>query len=310
MYGDVTNALAWSSLLAGWTPDTIVHLAAETGTGQSLRQAHRHTDVNVNGTAMMLDALSATGKLPHHILLASSRAIYGEGRWLDRRSGAYVYPGPRLPADLQRERWEPRDSDGRNLVFTPHDASIVEPRPTNVYAATKLAQEHILKSWCTAFDVSLSVLRLQNVYGAGQAVNNPYTGVLTYFARQVSNGDIVSVFEGGGIIRDFVHVDDVARALLSSVCQPPHRTTGQPPVRVLDVGSGSPAVLVEIARALADQRPGGAVQVTNEFRLGDVRAAYADLHFAQATIGYEPQVSFTDGAAELLDWVATEISAR
>jgi dTDP-L-rhamnose 4-epimerase len=294
--GDVTETEPWVELIDQHRPDVIVHLAAETGTGQSLTESHRHTSVNVGGTARMLDALSQTGHRPESLLLASSRAVYGEGQW-QTDSGQLYYPKPRGEAQLAEGQWSPQGANGEIGVATPHNAASVEPRPTNVYAATKLAQEHVMAAWCSAMGVPLNVLRLQNVYGSGQALANSYTGVLTYFATQAIAGEAIHVYEGGGILRDFVHVSDVVQAMVAAIASPP---IGSP--RVLDIGSGSAGTLLDYATLLADAAKSPRPTTTDSYRLGDVRAAHADIRAAQEELGYEPQTSFRDGVAGLLLW--------
>jgi dTDP-L-rhamnose 4-epimerase len=294
--GDVTDSGMWAAVVEEHRPEIVVHLAAETGTGQSLTQSNRHASVNVSGTAQLLDALSNSGHRPESILLASSRAVYGEGQWLSN-SGESYYAQARGEAQLLREEWEPFGPDGEQGTAVAHNAATVEPRPTNVYAATKLAQEHILSSWCTAMDVPLTVLRLQNVYGAGQALENSYTGVLTFFATQAIAGKPIDVYEGGGIIRDFVHVDDVVSAFHASIEKLPESG-----FRLLDIGSGSQGTLLDYATELAEVAGSPAPVITTKFRLGDVRAASADIEPARAEIGYDPQVSFATGVSGLLDF--------
>lgn len=294
--GDVTDDAVWAEVIGKHRPEVIVHLAAETGTGQSLTESNRHASVNVSGTAQMLDAMSNSGHRPEAILLASSRAVYGEGQWLSPNGERY-YARARGEAQLLREEWEPFGPDGEQGTAVPHNAATVEPRPTNVYAATKLAQENILSSWCTAMDVPLTILRLQNVYGAGQALENSYTGVLTFFATQAIAGKPIDVYEGGGIIRDFVHVDDVVRAFKASIERAPESG-----FRLLDIGSGSHGTLLDYATELSVVAGNPAPVITAKFRLGDVRAASADIEPASAEIGYEPQVSFATGVSGLLAW--------
>src|SRR6478735_8399841 len=157
---DVTIPSQWDALFRMIQPDLIVHLAAETGTGQSLTEASRHSRVNVVGTTELLDGLSRAGHVPERFVLASSRAVYGEGQWA-QRDGTEFYAAARDLAQLQRSQWDPAppvESSGRPVPLA-HRASIVEPRPSNVYAATKLAQEHILSAWASARGSSLSVLR-------------------------------------------------------------------------------------------------------------------------------------------------------
>jgi dTDP-L-rhamnose 4-epimerase len=306
--GDVADPSVWNRVLADVTPSVVVHLAAETGTGQSLREAARHAEVNVTGTAVMLDALVRAERLPKRVVLTSSRAVYGEGAWIERETGARFYARPRGPKQLRTEQWDPIGPNGEPADFVPHAAAEVEARPTNVYAATKLAQENILGAWATAIDVELMVLRLQNVYGAGQAVGNPYTGVLTFLARQLLAGEVLSIFEGGGIVRDFVHVSDTARVIARCVEAPIDSAgAGDRYPRTFDIGSGAHGTLEEYARVLASNVSGGEVRITADYRLGDVRAAYADISAAEAELGYAPKVSFEEGAVELLGWVASEI---
>ena len=288
MMGDVVDPAVWDRLLTRITPRAIVHLAAETGTGQSLLESTRHVNVNVDGTAAMMDALSRHDRIPEQIILTSSRAVYGEGRWRDLGDGSYFYPPPRGAAQLASGEWEPKAPSGAESEFTPHRAGEVEPRPTNVYAATKLAQEHLLAAWSASFGVDLTVLRLQNVYGAGQAVGNPYTGVLTFFATQLVAGNPISVYEGGGIVRDFVHVSDVTEALVTTLEQA--AVSGR--YRTLDLGSGEHGTLEDFARILAEHTAGGEVRITQDYRLGDVRAAFASIDASRQKLGYTPKVPF------------------
>jgi dTDP-L-rhamnose 4-epimerase len=302
--GDVTDATMWDGLLETVQPTTIVHLAAETGTGQSLLEASRHTSVNVHGTAVMLDALNRSGQRPEAILLTSSRAVYGEGAWQDAATGRTFYGEPRTATQLDDELWAPYGLTGEVGDPLPHAADTVVARPSNVYAATKLAQENILIAWCASMSVSLSVLRLQNVYGAGQALRNPYTGVLTAFARQALSGEAIEVYEGGGIVRDFVHVSDVVSALKAAIDRPASTTR----YRVVDIGSGASDSLLNVASTISRVAGSADVVLTPKYRLGDVRAAYASNAKAAEELDYSPQIAFEDGARELLDWAREEIS--
>ncbi len=311
VHDDVELVLADAADSAGWdrflklfgTPNAIVHLAAETGTGQSLRESTRHAMANVVGTTAMLDAIVRTGDYPEHVVLSSSRAVYGEGAWLDA-GGATVYPPPRGAKALASQQWEPTDGSGRVLQRLPHRAATVEPRPTNVYAATKLAQEHILQSWCSAFSVDLSVLRFQNVFGPGQAIGNSYTGVLTFFARSACNGQALNVFEDGHILRDFVFVDDVVNTVCAALRRRPQRG-----LRTLDVGSAEPTELLTVARQIAALTGSPEPYVSGDYRLGDVRAAAADVSDALAELGWAPSITLNEGLRRLVDWVRAEMTA-
>ncbi len=177
-------------------------------------------------------------------------------------------------------------------------AARVEPRPSSVYAATKLAQEHVLRAWCLAVGVRPVVLRLQNVYGAGQSPSNPYTGILPLFGRLAAAGESIPVYEDGRIVRDFVHVDDVARALESAVCD-----LDAGPAVALDVGSGVPVTILELARLVADRYGAPAPTVTGQFRDGDVRYACADPSEAYRLLGWRPRVELATGLEELCSWL-------
>jgi dTDP-L-rhamnose 4-epimerase len=294
--GSVESIEPWLEAfdLAGDAP-TVLHLAAETGTGQSLTEARRHASVNVLGTAALTDALVLRGISPRSVVLTSSRAVYGEGAWL-AASGEQGYPSGRTSEDLDAQRWAPLLDGAPAVEPLPHEAATTVPGPTNVYAATKLAQEHLLSSWCSAMGVPLSVLRLQNVYGAGQALANSYTGVLTFFATRSVAGLPIEVYEGGGILRDFVHVSDVAAALAAAIEAPGALE------RPVDIGSGRPVTLQTVAEVMA--RLAGAPEpiITTKYRLGDVRAAFASIEAAQRALGYQPSVSLEEGLTGLLEF--------
>ncbi|MCH6471807.1 NAD-dependent epimerase/dehydratase family protein [Sinomonas terrae] len=299
--GDVTNP-ANMRVVAEFCPHVVVHLAAETGTGQSLLQSRRHAEVNVTGTATLLDALAGADALPERLVIPSSRAIYGEGAWtLAGNETQVVHAIPRDPGRLAEGEWLPVGPNGEELSApVPHCAARTEPRPANVYAATKLAQENVARAWAIGLGVPLSVLRLQNVYGAGQAINNPYTGVLTFMARQALAGEQINVFEGGGIIRDFVNVSDVAEALTGAVQDESDRNL------TLDIGSGCPVSLDEVARLLSELSGAPEPRVSHDFRVGDVRAASADISAATDALGFLPAVGLRAGLHQLLSWVSSE----
>ena len=185
--GDVTDPLVWDELLSRVRPELVVHLAAETGTGQSLDEATRHSQVNVVGTTVMTDALLRHNTIPAQIILASSRAVYGEGQW-ESASGEFFYPAPRSHEQLARAQWDCTPSSGEPSHGVPSRAGSTAAQPTSVYGATKLAQENILRSWCLATGTALSILRLQNVYGPGQSVTNSYTGIVVLFTRLAAAG--------------------------------------------------------------------------------------------------------------------------
>lgn len=292
--GDVTEPDDWSALLSDLAPDVVVHLAAETGTAQSLSESTRHASVNVVGTTRMLDAFTAAGRLPAHIVLTSSRAVYGEGTWR-RTDGSLYQPGQRTHDQLAAGRWDFPDSSP-----VPSVAGVTQPAPTSVYGATKLAQEHVLTAWTGAHDVRLSVLRLQNVYGPGQSLTNPYTGIVALFSRLARQGASIPLYEDGEITRDFVYIDDVVSALALALQQP------GPQVRPLDVGYGARTTIRDLAQTIADYHRAPAPHVVGLFRDGDVRHAQCEVSATEAALGWRPEWDLRRGVAALQEWIAAQ----
>jgi dTDP-L-rhamnose 4-epimerase len=296
--GDVTHAPDWDAVLRLFRPSQIVHLAAETGTGQSLSQPTRHGSVNVVGTTQLLDALNRSALVPDQIVLASSRAVYGESAW--QCGNKVFYPRPRGHAQLLAGIWDPKGPNGEPAVSLPSCAGRTEPRPTNIYAATKLAQEHMLAAWTAAHDSNLSVLRLQNVYGHGQSLTNPYTGIVALFARLARERRSLEVYEDGRIVRDFVFVDDVVDAVNAAVQRP----ATEP--RCLDIGSGIATTIHELARKLAAICHAPEPTVVPKFRDGDVRAASCNIEPAKNKLHWRPKWTLEEGLRALLEWIGEQ----
>jgi len=303
--GDVSSAENWDTVLKLVQPEIIVHLAAETGTGQSLTESTRHGMVNVVGTTTMLDALNRNNIKPEHIILASSRAVYGDGEW-QAQDGTTFYAGTRTHDMLEAKEWDYLGQDGKPAKALPYRADKTEPRPTNVYAATKLAQEHICRAWTTAYSIPFTVLRFQNVYGPGQSLQNSYTGIVALFSRLSIEGKPIDVYEDGEIIRDFVYVEDVVQALVKSIQNPPKPAEQ----RTLDVGSGDPCTVLEVAQKLASLAGSPEPQISGKYRDGDVRAASCDITMTESTIGYKPEWPVERGLASLLEWVRSEVADK
>lgn len=293
--GDVTHAPDWDAVLRLFRPTQIVHLAAETGTAQSLSAATRHGSVNVVGTTQLLDALSRSALVPRQFIVASSRAVYGEGAW--QCGTQSFYPEPRSHAQLLAGNWDPKGPNGEPAMPLPSCAGRTEPRPTNIYAATKLAQEHMMAAWTAAHDTNLSVLRLQNVYGPGQSLTNSYTGIVTLFARLAGKHHPLEVYEDGRIVRDFVFIDDVVDAVFAAVQTP---ASGS---RFLDIGSGSATTIHELARKISGICQAPEPVVVGKFRDGDVRAASCTVEAAKDTLNWRPKWRLEDGLRALLDWI-------
>lgn len=294
---DITDGAAWDRLLSEVTPDTVIHLAAETGTGQSLTESVRHTMVNVVGTSTMLDALHRNEAVPRRIVLASSRAVYGEGAWrrVDGDGSDLFYPGARSTAMFEAKQWNFPDAEPVAM-----NGARLQPRPASVYGVTKLAQEDLLRIWGDAFGVEVGILRLQNVYGPGQTPSNPYTGIMSLFCRVAHNGGQISVYEDGDVRRDFVIIDDVADALLRAV------EVDSCPTVPIDIGSGSFRTILGAAELIADIYGAPRPVVTGQWRHGDVRHAWADPEPARRLLGFAATVPAEEGFRRLASWIDTQ----
>lgn len=297
---DVRDADALRAALDASGATVIVHLAAETGTGQSYDLPARYCDVNIIGTANLVEAVRAVseaGTNIERILLAGSRAVYGEGACKDA-AGRHVTAVPRLARDLEIGDFAPKNAAGDPLTPIPSKAAATSPAPASIYASTKLMQEYILSQGLAQTGIACGILRLQNVYGAGQSLNNPYTGVLSIFAQQLLDGKSLNIFEDGEIVRDFVHVSDVVAAF-RRMCRMSALPTG-----IIDIGSGQAATILEVACQMIDALglSGDRHYISGQFRPGDIRHAVADISDAREELDWEPAVSLREGLEELLDW--------
>jgi dTDP-L-rhamnose 4-epimerase len=296
--GSVTNEADVRNALIG--VDTVVHLAAETGTGQSMYEIARYNTVNVGGTSLLLDVLANNPKRSvKRIVLASSRSIYGEGAYIcpgcnDQKRH---YPNGRKVVQLTEHRWEhscPACGSELEPVATREDDLA---KPGSIYAATKYAQEDLVRVACSALEIDYAILRLQNVYGEGQSLKNPYTGILSIFSTRIRRGQHLPIFEDGQETRDFVHVQDVILSFLAAI-QYPHGLA-----MTCNVGMGVKLTVAETASRLCDAfgvKPN--LVTTKEFRLGDIRHNFADIARLQETLGYRPQINIGVGMQRFAEW--------
>lgn len=282
--------------------DSVVHLAAETGTGQSMYEIDRYYRVNVQGTAVLLDILANQAHSVRNIVLASSRSVYGEGAYLcracDADGGKRCFPGTRTAEQLAAHDWNPKCPECGADVELTATRETDRLSPASIYAATKLAQEEMVRIAANSLGIAHAILRFQNVFGEGQSLNNPYTGILSIFSTRIRLGLSLPIFEDGEESRDFVHVEDVARAVLSCVEQPSQAGL------TLNVGAGRPTSVMEVARTLSrimgsDIEP----HVTGQYRLGDIRHNYADLGALRAIAGVQPLIGLQEGLSRFCAWV-------
>ena len=300
--GDVRDASAWRTALVEGV-DMIYHLASETGTGESMYRAQHYVDVNVGGTALLCDLLGAMDSLPRRVVLASSRAVYGEGPYRCPTHGI-VHPGPRSAERLAAGAWDPEcPTCGLPLTPTPSGPDTFT-HPSSVYGLTKRDQEELLLSLLPARGIEVVSLRLQNVYGPGQSLRNPYTGILSIFAVRLLDGGSISVFEDGLESRDFIHADDVVETFLRAGDVDLGPVTPASTL-VLDVGSGRGTSVIEAARLLAQACGEGEdrLRVTGDYRIGDVRHAFCDPSRVSDVLEMEPQTSLAEGIRGLVAWM-------
>jgi dTDP-L-rhamnose 4-epimerase len=267
--GDVRSRNDWEKALDGI--DAVIHLAAQTGTAQSMYRIADYTDVNVGGTALLWEILANERTSVRRVVVASSRAVYGEGAYECTGRCGVISPEPRSKAQLESGRWDPRcpvcREEARPVATT--ESSVTQP--ASIYGCTKLAQESISLTMGRALGVATTVLRLQNVYGPGQSLRNPYTGIISIFSNQMRQNLPINIYEDGHESRDFVYIDDVAEIFASSLSL----TTS--PVLV-NVGSGHPTKLIDLARILRDTwRSSSEMSVSGDFRVGDIRHNWADV---------------------------------
>ena len=301
VHGHVEDTAALADALEG--ASYVIHLAAETGTGQSMYEIGRYARANIQGTAELIELLTKNRAelRVKKVVLASSRSIYGEGMYRCAEHGV-VYPGPRSEDDLREGFFEVRcPVCGTPAVLVSTTEECV-PSPASFYAWSKLAQEQMLRLLLPPLGIPFTIFRYQNVYGAGQSLNNPYTGILSIFSKRMVADQPINIFEDGAESRDFVHVRDVAR-LTASVLDNPMSDGA-----TINLGSGVGVTVLQVAemlRALYGSR--SEISVSGDFRIGDIRHNVADVSRARELCGFTPEVSLETGMGELAEWAAQEI---
>ncbi len=282
--------------------DAIVHLAAETGTGQSMYEIERYFSVNVQGTATLLDVLQndEAGKKVNTIVVASSRAIYGEGAYQCDRHGT-VYPDQRKHEKLSQGQFDPVCPVCQSqivLAATPESAPF---KPMSVYGLTKQVQEQAMLMFAQTRGINGFGLRYQNVYGPGQSLKNPYTGILAVFSNLARQNQPIDIYEDGKESRDFVYIDDVVDATVKAL-----KFSGSY-AGALNVGSGQPISVLEVATAIKQYfNSESTIKVSGAFRVGDIRHNIADLTLINSVLGFEPKTQFKHGLTHFLNWASAQ----
>jgi dTDP-L-rhamnose 4-epimerase len=281
--------------------DIVYHLAAETGTGQSMYEIRNYVNINEYGTSVLLEALSRhIDKRPIKFILSSSRSIYGEGLYCDN-SGKIYHPDTRTKETLSNKIFDFCDEYG--VTLTPIATNESCPaKPGSIYAATKYSQELLCKVYANAHpNFDLKILRFQNVYGAGQSLQNPYTGIISIFYNRIRQGLPINIYEDGLESRDFVYVTDVVSALINVL------NSDSKDNLVLNIGHGVKTTVIELVetyyKILAKDTN---YFISGDFRVGDIRNNFADLSLAKQHIQYSPKVSLFDGLSLFVDWATTQ----
>lgn len=297
--GCVTSKEDWKKALVN--QDAIIHLAAETGTGQSMYEIEKYTTVNIGGTAIMLDLLANNLHKVKKVVIASSRSIYGEGKYWSDELNAAVYPKHRTDEFMTKGDFEVKYkglTKPLQLVGTDEESKI---HPSSVYGITKQNQEQMIMTVCPTIGIAPVAFRYQNVYGPGQSLSNPYTGILSIFSTLIKNGKDINIFEDGKESRDFVFIEDVVAATILGLEK--EEANGE----VFNVGTGEDTDVNTVASELIKNYGSDTkVNITGNYRLGDIRHNYADLTKIKSLLGFTPKYNFETGIKKFTDWVLTQ----
>jgi dTDP-L-rhamnose 4-epimerase len=295
--GDIRDRELVRQLLS--KSDAVIHLAAAVGVGQSMYKIEHYCSVSVIGTAILLEEIIPIRERIKKIIVASSMSIYGEGNYQNAK-GEWVNVKTRPLQQLENENWEVFSETGEQLrPFPTHEEKPLKPE--SIYAINKRDQEEMVLSFGKAYNIPSVAFRMFNVYGAYQALNNPYTGVAAIFSNKLLNDEAPFVFEDGKQRRDFIHVEDVANAYVLAIEK--HEGDGL----AMNLGSGNSISVTEIALSLAavlgkNIQP----QITNKFRVGDIRNCFADITLIKEKLGWTPKWNFEYGVKTMTDWLIAE----
>lgn len=296
--GDVANRIDFETAVK--RTQCVVHLAAETGTGQSMYEVERYSRSNLAGTSMLLDLLAnRSADSVERLIVASSRAIYGEGAYRCAEHGR-VYPGPRSRERMMAGLFEPLCPICAAVVSSEPTPESAPFAPASFYGLTKQVQEQMILLFGEALGIPSVALRYQNVFGPGQSLSNPYTGILAIFSNLARQNQPIRIFEDGLESRDFVYIDDVVEATRQAV------EKEMEGIHSVNVGSGLRTSVREVAEQIvAFFESSSQLKVTGEFRLGDVRHGCADIAALEKVLDYKPIWNFERGLTQFLEWAAS-----
>jgi dTDP-L-rhamnose 4-epimerase len=298
IYGDVRDKNVWAKTLK--EIDTVVHLAAETGTGQSMYEIQKYADVNIGGTAGLLDYITNQKHPLKKIIVASSRAIYGEGKYFCVKHGV-VYPLARKMDDMDKGDFESKCPVCNMIVSVLPTDENSKIHPTSVYGITKQTQEELIFACCKSLNIPAIALRYQNVYGPGQSLKNPYTGILSIFSSCFVNNKDVNVFEDGMESRDFIYIDDVVDATIAGIEANIHDWIN------INVGTGITTSVVTVANTLKNlYNSESKICISGNYRIGDIRHNYADITLLNKKLNYYPSIPFEKGIKRFVAWAGKQ----
>lgn len=293
--GDIRQKEDWIKALKD--VEVIVHLAAETGTGQSMYEIEKYVDVNIKGTSVMLDILTNMKHSVKKIILASSRAVYGEGKYYCQEHGV-VYPGTRSEFNLSRGDFASKcPICGADVVplATTEDSKL---NPNSIYGFTKKSQEEIISLVSKSLNIPYTILRYQNVFGPGQSLKNPYTGILSIFSNRIKNHKDIIIFEDGQESRDFIFIDDVIEATTKAI------ERDESNYEIFNVGSGNSVSVLTVAQELIKKfGTNSSLIVNGSYRVGDIRHNYADISKIKKILEFVPKYDFETGISKFVEWV-------
>ena len=292
--GDVRSKEDWKKAINN--QEIIIHLAAETGTGQSMYDIANYTEVNVMGTANMLEVLSDNKGKVEKIILASSRAVYGEGKYKCLKTGDFLFPSQRLEKNLLNSQFEIKNNT--NLLQSVATDESSHLNPLSIYAINKLQQEQMVLFMGKSLGIEVACLRYQNVYGPGQSLLNPYTGILSVFSTRILNNNDIDIYEDGMQSRDFVYIDDVVDGTALAIEK---NTNGN---EIINLGSGVSTTVKDVACILKQSYKSDIkISISGHYRLGDIRHNFADITRAKRILDFNPKFTFKEGVLHFTRWV-------
>lgn len=296
--GDVCNKSDWEKALKG--QDGVIHLAAETGTGQSMYEITRYNKVNILGTSYLLDILANKKHGIKKLIIASSRSIYGEGKYYCKLDG-YVYPFEREEKDLLTGFFDLNCPVCKGKLKLTSTDELSKIHPSSIYGITKYQQEQMVLLMGKVLKIPAVALRYQNVYGPGQSLTNPYTGILSIFSTRLLNGNVIDIYEDGKESRDFIYIDDVVKATVLALEKDEANNN------IFNVGSGLATTVNEVASTLKELYNSSVdISLSGKYRLGDIRHNFADLTKITSILGFIPDIDFNIGITKFVDWVKTQ----